>query len=84
MGIPQISYTRVRSKIFCYYRNIIIMVKRKLPQKIISEVKEYKKILQADNLPMVSVYVFGSHAKGNARADSDIDVAVISPNFKNA
>ena len=38
--------------------------------------------MQADKLPMVSVYVFGSHAKGNARKDSDIDVAVISPDLK--
>ena len=58
------------------------MVKRKLPQKIIEEVTEYKKLLQADNLPIVSVYVFGSYAKGNAGKDSDIDVAVISPDFK--
>ncbi len=58
------------------------MAKRKLPQKIISEVTEYKKLLQADNFPIVGVYVFGSYAKGNAREDSDIDVAVISPHFK--
>lgn len=58
------------------------MVKKKLSQKVISEVAEYKKLLQADNLPIVNVYVFGSHAKGNAKKDSDIDVAVVSPNFK--
>lgn len=58
------------------------MVKRKLPKKIISEVRKYKKLLQADNLPMAGVYVFGSHAKGNAKKDSDIDVAVVSPSFK--
>ena len=58
------------------------MVKRKLPQKIITEVSEYKKLLEADNLPIVGIYVFGSHAKGNAGKESDIDVAVISPQFK--
>ena len=58
------------------------MVKKKLSQKVISEVVEYKKLLQADSLPIVDVYVFGSHAKGNAKKDSDIDVAVVSPNFK--
>ncbi|MEK7161329.1 MAG: nucleotidyltransferase domain-containing protein [Patescibacteria group bacterium] len=49
-----------------------------------SEVKEYKKILKADNLPITGVYVFGSYAKGSARKGSDIDVAVISPKFKNS
>ena len=82
MGISKISYKRVHSKIFKHYQRIIIMVKAKLPQKIIAEVTEYKKLLQADNLPIVGVYIFGSYAKGNARSDSDIDVAVISPNFK--
>ncbi|MEK7117801.1 MAG: nucleotidyltransferase domain-containing protein [Patescibacteria group bacterium] len=58
------------------------MVKKELPEKIITEVNAYKKLLEADNLPIVGVYIFGSHAKGNARIDSDIDVAVISPNFE--
>ena len=58
------------------------MVKRKLPEKIISEVIEYKKLLEADNLPITNVYIFGSYAKGNAKEGSDIDVAVISPSFK--
>ncbi|OGI99729.1 hypothetical protein A3H53_00385 [Candidatus Nomurabacteria bacterium RIFCSPLOWO2_02_FULL_40_10] len=44
---------------------------------------EYKKLLQADNLPIVGIYVFGSQAKGNPREDSDIDVAVVSPRFIN-
>lgn len=60
------------------------MAKKRLSKKVISEVKEYKKILKADNLPITCVYVFGSYAKGRARKDSDIDVAVISPMFKNA
>ena len=28
------------------------------------------------------IILFGSHAKGNAREDSDIDLAVISPDFE--
>jgi len=60
------------------------MVKRKLPQKIISEVKKYKKLLEADNLPIKGVYVFGSYAKGTPHKWSDIDVCIISPRFGNA
>jgi predicted nucleotidyltransferase len=58
------------------------MVKTQLPEKIILEVAEYKKILQNDNLSLTNIYVFGSYAKGNPRNGSDIDVAVISPDFK--
>lgn len=55
---------------------------KKLPQKVIEQVKEYKKILRADKLPVRGVYVFGSYAKGTATKDSDIDVCVVSPKFK--
>lgn len=58
------------------------MVKRELPEKIIREVEEFKKILEADNLPITDMYIFGSYAKGNAKAKSDIDVAVVSPTFR--
>lgn len=58
------------------------MVKRQLPKKVIEQVKEFKKILEKGKLPMQGVYVFGSYAKGTARKDSDIDVAVISSKFK--
>ena len=57
------------------------MVKRKLPDKIISEVNEYKNILKADKLPISAMYVFGSYAKGIPRKWSDIDVCVVSPKF---
>jgi predicted nucleotidyltransferase len=60
------------------------MAKKKLPKKVITQVKEYKKILQADKLPVKDVYVFGSYAKGNQHKWSDIDVCVVSPRFKNA
>ena len=39
------------------------MVKKQLPQKIIEEVAEYKKILQEDNLSLFNMYVFGSYRK---------------------
>jgi predicted nucleotidyltransferase len=32
-------------------------------------------------IPVSAVYVFGSQAKNTARPDSDIDVAIISPDF---
>lgn len=32
-------------------------------------------------VPISAVYLFGSHAKGTARKDSDIDIAIISSSF---
>jgi predicted nucleotidyltransferase len=42
----------------------------------ISKVSEYKRILKK-YLPIESVYLFGSYAKGTNRKDSDIDVAIV-------
>lgn len=60
------------------------MAKKRLSKKVIEEVNQYKKLLKADKLPIVGVYVFGSHAKGKAQKDSDIDVAVVSSKFKDS
>lgn len=60
------------------------MVKRKLPEKVIKAVQKYIAILKTGNLPISAVYVFGSYAKGKEHEDSDVDVAVISPQFKNS
>ena len=59
------------------------MAQRKLPKIIYKEVKDFIQILKADALPISSVYVFGSYAKGNQHKDSDVDVCVVSPKFKN-
>ncbi len=60
------------------------MVKKRLPNKVIKEVEKYVAFLKSDRLPINAVYIFGSYAKGKQRKDSDIDVAVISPRFKNS
>lgn len=38
-------------------------------------------MLRDDGINVVSMLLFGSHARGTAREWSDIDVAVISPDF---
>lgn len=43
--------------------------------------KEYRKMLQDDGINVTGMLLFGSHARGAAREWSDIDVAVISPDF---
>jgi len=57
------------------------MVKRKLPENIITLMQSFRTLLENDNIPVDSMIVFGSQAKGNVRAESDMDVCVVSPSF---
>jgi predicted nucleotidyltransferase len=45
-------------------------------------VKKYAQGLKEANFPFFAVYLFGSYAKGESRKWSDIDVAVVSDEFK--
>ena len=51
--------------------------------KTIKIVKKYAKKLKEEKFPFSSVYFFGSRAKGTHHKDSDIDIDIISPKFKN-
>ena len=53
----------------------------RLNPRILSMVKQYNGYLQAAGIPVDNLIVFGSHAKGSAHPDSDVDVAVISSSF---
>ena len=48
----------------------------------IERVREYVQALLRQNVPISKVVLYGSHATGSARADSDIDVAVIVPHIE--
>ncbi|TVQ96678.1 MAG: nucleotidyltransferase domain-containing protein [Desulfovibrionales bacterium] len=39
-------------------------------------IREYLRILRENNIPVYSLYLFGSHAKGAVHGHSDIDLAV--------
>ena len=54
----------------------------KVPSNIIEIIKKFIKLLKEENIVVEKVILFGSYAKGTYRADSDIDLAIISPNFK--
>ena len=43
---------------------------------VIEIVKDYAEAVK-DNFPVRKIILYGSHAKGQAREDSDIDVAVV-------
>ncbi len=47
-------------------------------EKVKQLVKEYSKLVVA-NMIVNKIILYGSYARGNARKDSDIDVAVVVP-----
>ena len=47
----------------------------------IAAVRQYKKLV-LDHFGSATIYLYGSYSKGEARPDSDIDVAVVVPEVK--
>ena len=60
------------------------MVKKRIPQKVKTEILKYINELKKDNLPISKVILFGSYAKGTEHKWSDIDLCIVSPKFKNS
>lgn len=52
-----------------------------LTPAVLDRVHRYRRNLRAAGIPITTLIVFGSRAKGTARPDSDIDLAVVSPRF---
>lgn len=48
---------------------------------VIAAVRQYKKLV-LEHFSSATIYLYGSYSKGTARADSDIDVAVVLPEVK--
>ena len=48
---------------------------------VLKTIQEFKKALEANNIRVDQLILFGSHAAGTAREDSDIDLVVISSSF---
>lgn len=49
--------------------------------EVIDIVRQYKQLVQK-HFGTAAVYLYGSYSKGNARDDSDIDVAVVVPELQ--
>ena len=48
---------------------------------VLATVKKFKSALESINISVEKLILFGSHAEGTAREDSDIDLVVISSSF---
>jgi len=53
------------------------MVKREIAQTI----KKFQKVLEEQGIAVTKIILYGSRATGKAHKDSDIDVAIVSPDF---
>ncbi len=52
-----------------------------ISSSVISVIHEYVSVLRQQNIKFGRVILFGSHAKGSASEQSDIDLCVVSEDF---
>ncbi len=57
------------------------MAQRPIPQSLHDDIRKLIDALAKDNIRVDRAILFGSHAKGNASEFSDIDLALVSPDF---
>ena len=50
-------------------------------REILKKLRLFRKAIEEKGIRVDKVILYGSHASGNARTGSDIDVAVVSPDF---
>ena len=50
---------------------------------IIEKLKDFKKDLAKNNIPVKKLFLFGSFAIGDFHKDSDIDLVIVSSRFSN-
>ena len=78
-------HERIHGQIFKNNQNIIFMDKRSIGEKL--ETGEVERIIArylaavGEDVEISDAFLFGSYARGKAKADSDIDLCVISPDF---
>lgn len=53
----------------------------RINQTVLRKSNRLVAMLQAQGWQIQDAYLYGSYAKGHARPDSDIDIAIVSPNL---
>lgn len=59
------------------------MAKTRIDAKVLKVARHFTERLKEEGVDVARVVVFGSHIKGDAREDSDIDMIVVSSDFRN-
>lgn len=57
------------------------MVKKVTREQALEYTKAYVRRLKGEGLPIVRAYLYGSYARDEAKDWSDIDIAILSPQF---
>jgi predicted nucleotidyltransferase len=52
------------------------------PDKILAKIRILARRLEENGIRLKTIYLYGSYAGGNPNEDSDIDLAIVSPDFK--
>ena len=63
------------------YKGVERMVERVIDREIMDIVNKYVQVILA-NYKVKAIILFGSYAKGTNHEDSDIDIAIVSSDFK--
>lgn len=48
---------------------------------VLRSAAKFRRVIENAGIPVERMIIFGSHARGTARKESDIDLAVVSPVF---
>ncbi len=56
-------------------------VRAETREHVIEKVREFLVAFQAEDFTITTAYLYGSHAAETAHKDSDIDVAIVSPDL---
>ncbi|MGA1839074.1 MAG: nucleotidyltransferase domain-containing protein [bacterium] len=58
------------------------MVDKTASEEVIKIINQFLDLVRANHIPFEQVYLYGSYAKGNPDADSDIDLAIVAKEWK--
>ena len=60
------------------------MARKAIESGVKKIVRNFLRLLEDDDICIEQAFIFGSFARGVARKDSDVDVAIVSPNIHNS
>lgn len=58
------------------------MAQKRISRKLNNQIQHYVSLLKSQNLRVDEVYLYGSVAKMSDDAESDVDLCIVSPDFR--